>query len=345
MKDGDKSKKQLINELVALRQWVAELEALKTEGNREAAKSEARYRQLVENSLVGFWQANREGRFVYINKQLAEMSGYSQDEVIGMSMMDPIAPELRPWLAKRMQKRKENKLSPDVVEAEMVRKDGSRYTALVAPATLFDEEGKFSGFIGLMIDITKQKRAEEALRECEEKYRSLFQDANDAILIADTETGILLDANRQAEQLLGRPKKEIIAMHQSKLHPSHLAQYYKDKFREHVQKGRVFDLEAEVITEDGRIVPVIICANVISLRGKQVIQGLFRDISEEKIILELREELAARKLIEKAKGILMNRHKITEKEAISRLQRESRRQRRKIKEIAQAVISSEVILG
>jgi len=83
---------------------------------------------------------------------------------------------------------------------------------------------------------------------------------------------------------------------------------------------------------------------VISLHGKQVIQGLFRDISEERMILELREELTTRKLIEKAKGILMDRHRISEEEAIKRLQKESRRQRKKLKKIAQAVISSEVIL-
>lgn len=345
MKDEDKSKKLLINELVALRQQVAELEALKTEGNREAAKSEARYRQLVENSVVGFWQANREGHFVYINKQLAEMSGYSEDEVIGMSMMDPIAPELRPWLAKRMQKRKANKLSPDVVEAEMVRKDGSRYTALVAPATLFDEEGKFSGFIGLMIDITKQKRAEEALRESEKKYRSLFEHASDAIFIADIETGTILDANRKAEQLTGRDREEILGMHQSELHSPHLAHYYKEKFRTHVQNGAVLDLEADVVRKDGRIVPVLISASVISSGGKEVIQGLFKDITEEKEILYLREELVTRKLIEKAKGILMDHHNISEKEAMKRLQKESRRQRRKIGEIAQGVISSESILN
>ncbi|UCG65005.1 MAG: PAS domain S-box protein, partial [Deltaproteobacteria bacterium] len=316
MKDEDKSKKQPINELVALRQRVAELEALKTERNRGVARSEARYRQLVENPLVGFWQADTEGRFTYINKQLAQMSGYAPDEVIGMSMMDPIAPELRPWLAERMRKRKENKLPPAVVEAEMVRKDGSRYSALVAPSTLFDDQGKFSGFFGLMIDITERKRAEEALRESEEKYRSLFENANDAIFIANTKTGIILDANRKAEQLTGRTREEIIGMHQSELHPPQRAHYYKEKFRTHVQNGSVLDLEAEVIEKNGRIVPVIICASVISLHGKEVTQGLFRDISEEKMILELREEIAARKLIEKAKGILMDRHKISEKEAV-----------------------------
>ncbi len=73
-------------------------------------------------------------------------------------------------------------------------------------------------------------------------------------------------------------------------------------------------------------------------------QGLFRDITEEREILELKEEIAARKLIEKAKGILMDRHKISEQEAMKLLQKESRSQRKKIKEIAQGVISSKSIL-
>jgi len=144
-----------------------ELEGMVEERTADLAKSEARYRQMVENPLVGVWQADIKGRFVFISNRLAEMSGYSQDEVIGMSMMVPIAPELRSWIAERMQKRKAGKLPPEVVEAEMVRKDGSRYTALVAPATLYDEEEKFNGFIGSMIDITERKRSEEALRESE----------------------------------------------------------------------------------------------------------------------------------------------------------------------------------
>ena len=62
------------------------------------------------------------------------------------------------------------------------------------------------------------------------------------------------------------------------------------------------------------------------------------------MILDLSEEMAAMKLIEKAKGLLMDRHKISENEAMGRLQKESRRQRKKIQEIAQGVITSETIL-
>jgi PAS domain-containing protein len=99
MKDEDKTKGQLIQELEKSRQQVSELESSESEHTRQLARSESLYRQLVENPLVGVWQADTQGNFVYINNRLAEMSGYSQKEVIGMSMMAPIAPEFRGWLA------------------------------------------------------------------------------------------------------------------------------------------------------------------------------------------------------------------------------------------------------
>ena len=78
-----------------------------------------------------------------------------------------------------------------------------------------------------------------------------------------------------------------MGMHQPQLHPSRHAEYYKDKFRTLVKEGRVFDLEAEVINKDVRTVPVFISASIISLQGKEVIQGLFNNISNEKMILDL----------------------------------------------------------
>jgi len=191
----------------------------------------------------------------------------------------------------------------------------------------------------------KRRRVEEALRESEEKYRTLFDNANDAIFLADMKTHKILDANRQAEQLIGRPREEIIGMQQSKLHPAHHAEFHGEKFRKHVQKGRVFDLEAEVVTKDRRVVPVFITASSINILGKEVIQALFRDISKEKRILDLTQKMATRKLIDRAKAVLMDRHTISEKETIRQLQKESRRQRRKVKEIAECVISSESMLN
>jgi PAS domain S-box-containing protein len=192
--------------------------------------------------------------------------------------------------------------------------------------------------------IEERIQAQKKLKESEEKYRGLFENSGDAVFIVDIETGIILEANQQAERLTGRFKKELIGMRQSHLHPAKDAEYYRKKFQKHIMNNRVFDLEADVVKKDGSIVPVFIYSNLINLQGKKVIQGIFRDISKEKIISDLKGELASRKLIRKAKAIIAEHYNIKDNDAMKLLQRESRRQNRKLKEVAQAVISSKFIL-
>jgi PAS domain S-box-containing protein len=192
--------------------------------------------------------------------------------------------------------------------------------------------------------INERLQAEEKLKESEEKYRGLFENSGDAVFIMDIETGIILDANRQAEQLTGRPRQELLGIHQSRLHSTEDAEYYKEKFQKHIKGELVFDLEAEVVKKDGTVVPVFICSTLIVLQGKKLIQGIFRDISKEKIISDLKSELSAKKLINRAKAIIANHYKINDNDAMKLLQTESRKQSRKLKEVAQAVISSKFIL-
>jgi PAS domain S-box-containing protein len=321
MKDEDKTKGQLIQELEKSRQQVSELESSESEHTRQLAKSESLYRQLVENPLVGVWQADTQGHFVFINNRLAEMSGYSQKEVIGRSMMAPIAPELRGWLANRMQKRMAGELLLDVVEADMMRKDGSRYHALVAPATLFDEKGGFSGFIGVMIDISERKRAEEelkrykeqleelveqrtynlkqaneqlqreiaerkrtveALRENEEKYRILFDESIDAIYITSRE-GKFIDANRALLELFGYTREEII----QDLNVREIYVYPddRDKFQHEIeQKGSVRNYRVKFRKKNGTKIDCLLTATVRQSNDGSILgyQGIIRDVTEYK---------------------------------------------------------------
>jgi len=133
-------------------------------------------------------------------------------------------------------------------------------------------------------------------------------------------------------------------MHQSRLHPAEDFEYYTEKFRKHIINDRVFDLEAEVVKKDGSVVPVFIFSNLIDFQGKKVIQGIYRDISKEKIISDLKDELRDRKLVNRAKAIIAKRYNINDSDAMRLLQRESRKQNRKLIEVAQGVISSKFIL-
>ena len=130
--------------------------------------------------------------------------------------------------------------------------------------------------------ISEQKRVENALFESEGKYRKLIETANDAIFIADAESGIILDINRRAEEMMNMPAEEIIGMHQKQLHPEDKAGDYKQIFREYVRNGDGISDEVVVCRKDGHKIPVEISASVIEWGGKKVVQGIFRDITRRK---------------------------------------------------------------
>jgi PAS domain S-box-containing protein len=127
-------------------------------------------------------------------------------------------------------------------------------------------------------------KAEKALQENEEKYRTLFETAHDAIFMADAESGMILDANMSASILTGYSKEELIGRHQSFLHPKSETEKYSANFKKAVvAKGTVFT-EIDIVHKDGSVIPVEISSGGITIiSGKQVHLGIFRDISERKL--------------------------------------------------------------
>ena len=127
---------------------------------------------------------------------------------------------------------------------------------------------------------------EQAFRKnvvMQQKYKHLIEAAPDAIFVADAESGIILEANHSAAELLGIPLEQIIGMHQSLLHPAKESAKYAHIFKEHVQRGagRIYE-EIYVQHSSGQKIPVQINATVTELENKKIILGIFRDITEQK---------------------------------------------------------------
>ena len=147
-------------------------------------------------------------------------------------------------------------------------------------------------------EIDVRKKVEEQLRKAEENYRIQFEGALDAIFVADAETGILTDCNPAATRLVGREKSELIGQHQRILHPKKsIDGEYSKSFKDHVQEKQGQTLEDQIITKAGKIRDVAIKASLIEVRGKKLLQGIFRDITENKkaeaVRTQLLEQLAS----------------------------------------------------
>jgi PAS domain S-box-containing protein len=131
--------------------------------------------------------------------------------------------------------------------------------------------------------ITERKRVEEALRQSEDRYRKQFEEAIDAIFMADLGTGMLVDCNIAASKLVEREKSEIIGKHQSFLHPAKdIKDGFSKTFKNHMTGNSSGLLEDKVITKSGQIKDVAIRASKLTIDGKEFMQGIFRDITEYK---------------------------------------------------------------
>jgi PAS domain S-box-containing protein len=158
-----------------------------------------------------------------------------------------------------------------------------------------DESGKVVTIIEIAQNVTAKKRAEEAVRESEEKYRTQFEEALDAIFVSEAETGIIVDCNHAASVLVGRLRSEILGKHQSILHPPEgIEGEFTKTYKQHVGYRKGQTLEGKVITKDGKIRDVAIKANMFEMKGRRFLQGIFRDITDWKKAEKEKRELEAR---------------------------------------------------
>ena len=134
----------------------------------------------------------------------------------------------------------------------------------------------------ILADVVAREQDEKALKESEYKYRKVIEAANDAIFIADANTGIILDANLRAGQMIGLPVEKIIGMHQSSLHLPEDVEQSKKVFQEHVCSENAITENMFVCNQEGVRIPIEISASVFELGSEKKILGIFRDITKRK---------------------------------------------------------------
>ena len=253
-------------------------------------ESESKYKTLLENLPLKVFYKDTHSVYVSCNENYAHDLHIPAEQIAGKTDYD-FHP--RKVAEKYMADDKRIMESGNTEELdESYIQEGQERIVHTVKTPVRDERGDVIGVIGIFWDITNLKRTENALRASEEKYRLLFENLNDAAFVGDAETGFVLDANLQAERLIGRTHDEIVGMHQTEVHPPEECEEYKGKFGNHVARGRTVDYDGTVVKKDGTIVPVHISAAPVTIGGRHIILALFRDITDQKLAAEEIEGLA-----------------------------------------------------
>jgi two-component system, cell cycle sensor histidine kinase and response regulator CckA len=154
--------------------------------------------------------------------------------------------------------------------------------------------GELNGEIAIKKDIGERKKTEIALRESEERYRTLFDDARDGIALADAETGKIVECNQSLCRMIEKDKSELIGQPQSILHPPRpLVNDLSPTFIKHKSEDSGQILEEQLLSKSGKFIPVEIRAAQVFMNGHGYILGIFRDITERKRLEKEKENLQA----------------------------------------------------
>ncbi len=247
-------------------------------------ESEEKYRTILENIEDGYFEVDIAGNFTFFNDSLCKLLGYPKDELMGMNnrgyMDDEDASEVYQTFNTVYRTRK----PAEVFDWEVIRKDGTKRFVEASVSLIRDPTGEPVGFRGVIRDITARKRAEEALRESEEKYRTILENIEDGYFEVDI-AGNFTFFNDSLCKLLGYPKDELMGMnnrgYMDDEDASEVYQTFNTVYRTR-KPAEVFDWE--VIRKDGT--KRFVEASVSLIRdptGKHVgFRGVVRDITERK---------------------------------------------------------------
>ncbi|MGD0352685.1 MAG: PAS domain S-box protein [Dehalococcoidia bacterium] len=256
-------------------------------------RSEERYRGILEDMEESYYETDLAGNFTVFNDALCRHLGYSREEMMGMNYLVFTPPEDVKRVSQASNQVYRTGEPVELFPREMIRKDGSRTFTETSIFPLRNEGGEIIGWRGVGRDVTERKWAEEALRQSEERYRTILEEIEDSYFEVDL-AGNLTFINDAVCHHLGYPREELLGMNYrgftAEENIEHVYQAFNEVYRTgEPNKGFLWGL----IRKDGSIGFADASVSLLRSQGGEIIgfRGVGRDITERKMAEEKRMQL------------------------------------------------------
>jgi PAS domain S-box-containing protein len=250
-------------------------------------ESEERFKQVAESAEEWIWEVDAHGTYTYSNPTVEKILGYKPEEIVGKKRFyDFFYPKERENLMKEAGKFFEKRQSFHGFSNKNIHKNGESVWLLTSGSPIIDNQGKLAGYRGADTNITEAKRAEEALRASEAKYRELINQMNDTVWVIGLD-GKFIDVNDAAVKVLGYSREELFSMGPQDIDSS-LSSEEIAKLIRNMPADQMQVFETTHISKDGKTVPVEISSSLVTYQGKQAVLSIARNITER---VEMRKKI------------------------------------------------------
>lgn len=261
---------------------VVERELREARNRQRQRQTEKKYRSIFENAVEGIFWASAGGDLLTVNPAMADILGYDTPEELMRNVTNIgkgifVEPDAHEKFSEQIER-------AGVVhgfEATVRCKDGDYIWASLNASASHGAGGRMVGYEGFVEDITRRKLADHALRESEERYRTVVEQAADCIFLVDAETKLVLEANVAFRNLLGYSARELAEtrIYDFVAHDRRSI----DRNMERLLEERSLSVgERRYRRKDGQLLSVEVSASVISQAGKEVLCVVSHDVTSRK---------------------------------------------------------------
>lgn len=293
------SKLQRLSKGTVGRVWSFHDVTERVKAERELKLQKAYLERLFESAPEAIVMLDAEDRVLRANPEFTRMFGFTLEEVLGKPINTFIVPES---LQEESTKLTKSVASGEYINTETVRqrKDGTLVHVSILGAPIHADGGEITVY-GIYRDITNRKLAEEALKESERKYRTLFNQISDPVFIFNRDTHYFLDCNDAVSKIYGYAKEELRSMRPPDLHPPEELERVEENLRgnRNTKEPRHYTH----VTKRGQRLDVEIVTDDIEYQGQPARISVVRDVTERKRATEeLRKAKEAAEAANRAKS-------------------------------------------